>query len=220
MVRIAKAVWGFEPVDAVLTFDSCCNEHPAPKYYFELKDHTTGKFNIVINASFITAAITYVCMSSLGFLTFGENCAGFILDNYSYRDPLATLSRFGVALSVIFAYPLLFQGGRDGLWDLLGQTSASGTKRRLTTILLLTTITLLAIFVNDLTFVLSFGGATLSSAIIYIFPPLMFQSLVLNCTCLRTYRTNWEVRESEAMMWVGGLLGLCGAVVTVIRTFF
>lgn len=177
----------------------------------------------MVNASFILAAITYMCISSLGFLTFGANSAGFILDNYSYRDPLATLSRFGVALSVIFAYPLLFQGGRDGLWDLLGLSSTSNNNalaRRITTILLLATVTWLAIFVNDLTFVLSFGGATLSSAIIYIFPPLMFQSLVLNCTCVRTYRTNWEVKESQIMMWVGGLLGVCGAVVTVIRTFF
>ncbi|CAB9511154.1 Sodium-coupled neutral amino acid transporter 1 [Seminavis robusta] len=193
----------------------------ASKYYYELRDHTTGRFNVVVNASFFSAAITYMCISTLGFLTFGENSAGFILDNYSYRDPLAALSRFGVALSVIFAYPLLFQGGRDGLWDLLGQTSSSSScSKRTTTILLLSTVTVLAIVVSDLTFVLSFGGATLSSAIIYIFPPLMFQSLVLNCTCVATYTSNWEVRESEIMMWVGGILGVCGAVVTVVRTFF
>jgi amino acid permease len=192
----------------------------APKYYFELEDHTTGRFNVVVNASFFFSALTYICISSLGFLTFGENSAGFILDNYSYRDPLATISRFGIALSVIFAYPLLFQGGRDGLWDILGQRDTSSLERRTTTVVLLTTVTLLAIFVNDLTFVLSFGGATLSSAIIYIFPPLMFQALVLNCTCLRTYRTNWEIKESEVMMWIGGAIGLCGAVVTIIRTFF
>ena len=166
------------------------------------------------------AALTYIIISSIGFLTFGENCSGFILDNYSYRDPLATLSRFGVALSVIFAYPLLFQGGRDGLADLLGQRERSSLSRRTTTVLLLTMVTLLAIWLPDLTFVLSFSGASLSSAIIYIFPPLMFQALVLNCTCLQTFRTNLEVKKSQAMVWVGGCLGICGCVVTVIRTFF
>lgn len=192
----------------------------APKYYFELEDHTTGRFNVVVNASFLIAASTYTCISSLGFLTFGQNSAGFILDNYSYRDPFATVSRFGVAFSVIFAYPLLFQGGRDGLWELFGQSGASLVERQTTTIMLLALVTLLAVWVPDLTFVLSFGGATLSSAIIYIFPPLMFQSLVINCTCVKTYTSNWEVRESEVMIWVGGCLGLCGAAVTVIRTFF
>lgn len=159
-------------------------------------------------------------ISSIGFLTFGENSAGFILDNYSYKDPLATISRFGIALSVIFAYPLLFQGGRDGLRDLVGFADSNSTERAFITTVLLTTITFLAVYLDDLTFVLSFGGATLSSAIIYIFPPLMFQSLVLNCTCMTTYRTNWEVRESTAMMWIGGILGLCGAVVSILRTFF
>ena len=193
----------------------------APRYYFELVDHTTGRFNVVVNASFLFAAITYACISSIGFLTFGKNCSGFILDNYSYRDPLATVSRFGVALSVIFAYPLLFQGGRDGMWGLLGQrSSASAGSRRFTTVMLLLIVTVLAIWLPDLTFVLSFSGATLSSAIIYIFPPLMFQALVLNCTCLHTFRTNWEIKESQAVVWIGGFLGLCGAVVTVIRSFF
>lgn len=191
----------------------------APKYYYELKDHTTGRFNVVVNASFFLAAMTYICISSVGFSTFGENSAGFILDNYSYRDPLATISRFGIALSVIFAYPLLFQGGRDGLRDLLRSSDTRSTTGASVTTILLSGITILAIYLDDLTFVLSFGGATLSSAIIYVFPPLMFQSLVLNCTCLTTYRTNWEVQESMAMMLVGGILGLCGAIVTIIRTF-
>lgn len=192
----------------------------APKYYFELKDHTTGRFNVVVNSSFLLAAVTYVVVSSLGFLTFGAHSAGFILDNYSYRDPLATLARFGVALSVIFAYPLLFHGGRDSLLEMWGRHNPTPWEVRLVTALLLSIVTTLAISVNNLTFVVSFSGATMSSLIIYIFPPLMFGAFVKNCTCMATYRTNWEVKESVAMMVVGGTLGVCGAVVTVIRTFF
>ena len=191
----------------------------APKYYYELVDHTPQRFDTVVTISFVLSAITYVCISSLGFLTFGGNSAGFILDNYSYRDPWAALSRFGIALSVIFAYPLLFQGGRDGLWDLLDQRDASTINRQTTSVMLLSTITLLAICVPDLTFVLSFGGATLSSTIIYIFPPLMFQALVSNCTYLRTNTTDWEVMKSWAMFIVGAILGICGAFVTIIREF-
>jgi len=201
----------------------------APKYYYELEDHTTGRFNVVINFSFFFAGLTYMVISSLGFLTFGENSSGFILDNYSYRDNLATVARLGVALSVIFAYPLLFLGGRDSWmalfgWDNLSNNnsslSSSSTRRQSVTIFLLATITVLAIFMSDLTFVLSFSGATLSAAIIYVFPPLMFQALVLNCTCLQTYRTNWEIKESRMMLYLGVVLGICGAVVTTIRTFF
>ena len=192
----------------------------APKYYFELKEHTTGRFNVVVNVSFFLACLTYMMISSLGFLTFGENSSGFILDNYSYRDDWASLSRFGVALSVIFAYPLLFHGGRDGFLSLMGWPIEDGPRARIVSAVLLAVITILATFVSDLTFVLSFSGATLSAAIIYLFPPLMFQALVLNCTCLQTYSNNVEVKQSRAMTYFGAVVGTCGAVVTIVRTFF
>ncbi len=205
----------------------------APKYFYELKDHTTGRFNIVVTFGFLFAAITYTVVSTMGFLTFGENSMGFVLDNYSYRDPLATVARFGVAVSVIFAYPLLFHGGRDGLLALLktlsstttvgtssGSSSYTQTESNIVTVLLLSTVTALAIYVNDLTFVLSFSGATMSSLIIYIFPPFMFSSLVKNCCCCVSKDTDREVKLGYVMMISGAVLGVAGAYVAVERAFF
>jgi amino acid permease len=196
----------------------------APKYYYELKDHTTGRFNIVITVGFMLAAITYTIVSSLGFLTFGQNSLGFILDNYSYRDPLATIARFGVAISVIFAYPLLFHGGRDGLLALLkpkqssttsSTTTVSQLESNIVTVVLLSFVTVLAIYVNNLTFVLSFSGATMSTLIIYIFPPIMFVSLVTNCCCHMNKETEREVKLAYLMMIIGGILGIGGAYVSI-----
>ena len=201
----------------------------APKYYYELKDHTTGRFNIVVTTGFLLAAITYTIVSSLGFLTFGQNSLGFILDNYSYRDPLATIARFGVAISVIFAYPLLFHGGRDGLLALLkpkqSSTSSATTttttptvsqlESNVVTVGLLSFVTVLAIYVNNLTFVLSFSGATMSTLIIYIFPPIMFISLVTNCCCHMNKETEREVKYAYLMMIIGGILGIGGAYVSI-----
>ncbi len=210
----------------------------APKYYYELKDHTTGRFNIVVTFGFLFAAITYTVVSCMGFLTFGENSMGFILDNYSYRDPLATVARFGVAVSVVFAYPLLFHGGRDGLISLVNTVSTTTTngtafdsnstrirdptqtESNIVTVLLLSAVTALAIYVNDLTFVLSFSGATMSSLIIYIFPPFMFSSLVKNCCCFVSDETDREVRLGYVMTFIGGILGIAGAYVSIERAFF
>jgi amino acid permease len=224
---------------------------------------------VVIYISFFCACLTYTVISSLGFLTFGSHAAGFILDNYSYRDQWASVSRFGIALSVIFAYPLLFLGGRDGCLALLQSTGLpqhqtidhdeeeqeserpqlyqelqqqqyqQQQQQQLPqrqhqehgpqggiipiTFVLLGTITWLAIYIPDLTFVLAFSGATLSSCIIYIFPPLMFQALVLLQGTERlttTYPTqHWDIQKSQAMLCLGVVLGVAGAVVTVIRTF-
>jgi amino acid permease len=195
----------------------------APKYYYELKDRSFERFNIVVNASFFCAGVTYVTISSLGFLTFGEHSAGFILDNYSNHDRWASASRMGVALAVLFSYPLVFLGAREG-WVALMVAHAAPTdavpNRKLITVVLLATITALAILVPNLTFVLSFSGATLSSCIIYIFPSLMFQALVRNCSSLQMCTSNWKIKESVAMMWMGVGLGICGAVVSVVRTYF
>ena len=210
----------------------------APKYYYELRDHTTGRFNIVVTFGFFFAAVTYTVVSTLGFLTFGENSKGFILDNYSYRDPLATIARFGIAVSVISAYPLLFHGGRDGLVDLLKTISSirrigspadsvnartslpTQTESNTVTVILLSTVTALAIYVNDLTFVLSFSGATMSSLLIYIFPPFMFTALVKNCCCYDTDYTEREMKLGYVMMIVGAALGTAGAYVSIERAFF
>jgi len=206
----------------------------APKYYYELRDHTMGRFNVVVTFGFLFAAVTYTLSATLGFLTFGQNSSGFILNNYSYRDPLATAARFGVAVSVIFAYPLLFHGGRDGLLDLLETLSSSSssntntnrtsairnrTESNIATVLLLFTVTVLSIYINDLTFVLSFSGATMSTLIIYIFPPLMFSSLIKNCCCYVDKDTDREVLLGNAMMIIGAIFGVAGAYVSIERAF-
>lgn len=201
------------------------HSHSAPKYYHELKDRSTRRFNIVVNVSFFCAGATYMIISSLGYLTFGEHSAGFILDNYSNDDRWASASRLGVALAVLFSYPLVFLGAREGFVALMVAHSAptdAVPNRKLITVVLIATITALAILMPNLTFVLSFGGATLSSCIIYIFPSLMFQALVRNnCYSLQvSTSSNWDMKQSVAMMWMGVGLGICGAVVSVVRTYF
>ena len=88
------------------------------------------------------------------------------------------------------------------------------------TVLLLSTVTALAIYVNDLTFVLSFSGATMSSLIIYIFPPFMFSALVKNCCCYVNEDTDRELKLGHAMMVTGAILGAGGCYVSIERAFF
>jgi len=75
----------------------------APKFYRELKDNTVSRFNTVTGASFGISILIYAAVSALGFLTFGANSAGLILNNYSTKDVLIGFSRFAVALSLVFS---------------------------------------------------------------------------------------------------------------------
>jgi amino acid permease len=75
----------------------------APKFYNELKNNTIGRFNTVVSTSFGISIAIFGVIASLGFLTFGETCSGLILNNYSSKDVLMSLSRVAVAISIVFS---------------------------------------------------------------------------------------------------------------------
>lgn len=167
----------------------------APKFYRELKDSDTQpkRFHLgVVASSFGISFLFYALVSSLGYLTFGSATQGMILSNYSTKDVLISVSRFALALSLIPSYPLIFVGLRDGIVDLFNQLSPllrRDKKDKATQQLVLTNcqsdrltvglvslITILALKITDLRFVTSISGALLGTALIFIFPPLMFRS--------------------------------------------
>jgi drug/metabolite transporter superfamily protein YnfA len=53
-------------------------------------------------------------------------------------------------------------------------TKPSETQRRAWTVGLLSLVSTIAVFLTDLGFVNSFGGALIASGIIYVFPAMMF----------------------------------------------
>jgi hypothetical protein len=102
-----------------------------------------------------------------------------ILNNYSTRDGLISFSRFAVALSLVFSYPLLFVGFRDGVMDILSipeEKRKNDTLNNALLVGLLGIITACALKVTDLTLVVSMSGALLGTALIFIFPTLMFRA--------------------------------------------
>ncbi len=151
----------------------------APKYYAELRNPTVPRYNVVVASAFAASIALFSAVASIGFLTFGANSAGLILDNYSTADPLATMSRVAIATSIIFSYPLTFVGIREGVFDLMKVPVSDRTPGRVNrmSVVILAVVTGLALVLKDLSFVLSFGGATLGNAIVFLFPTMMFRAL-------------------------------------------
>jgi len=152
----------------------------APKFYRELKNNTMKRFNSVVATSFSISVVFYAAVSAMSFLTFGSATAAMVLSNYSTKDALLSASRFAVGLSLIFSYPLLFVGARDGLLDLaqVAESKRSPALLNQVTVGLLAVVTALALKVTDLTFVASVSGALLGTSLIFIFPTLMFRAAV------------------------------------------
>lgn len=135
-----------------------------------------GRFTQVIAWSFGTSVALYSVITALGFLTFGAASNGLILNNYSTQDVLMSLSRIAVALSVTGSYPLLFDGTRDGLMDLFRVTKEkrSNSLFNKITVAVLALTTVVASKLTDLGLVASVGGATFGTALVFIYPTIMF----------------------------------------------
>jgi amino acid permease len=99
---------------------------------------------------------------------------GLILNNYSTKDTLMSLSRIAIAISITCSYPLIFVGARDGLLDLFRVKNRNDKLLNQITFGLLGIITLAASRLTDLGLVASVGGATFGTALVFIYPTVMF----------------------------------------------
>ena len=87
----------------------------APDFYKSLKDNTMERFGLVTTFGFIMTAFISVAMMALGFLTFGGNSCGMILNNYSHKDIGATFCRLLMGISLIGSYPFVFKAVKASL---------------------------------------------------------------------------------------------------------
>lgn len=145
----------------------------------------------------------------MGFLTFGAHSDSYILNNYSSKDVLATVSRLAIGLCSLVSYPLNFIGVRDNCLDILGITDEIDTSAKLNvvTILLLSLMTLTSCFVTDLGLINSVGGGTTVTLVCFIFPAFMFREGMRKHGGVGP---QWEVWIVMALMVVGVVLGIIG----------
>lgn len=197
--------------------ESYIAHYNAPRFWIELKNRTVHRFTTVVSCSFGISAIYYIIVTSLGFLTFGANSSGFILDNYSTNDVLASISRACVGFSLIFTYPIIFVGFRDAMLDVLMIPHEKRTSHNLNllTLILLTIITVLAILLKDLGVVVAVGGGTLGTAVVFIVPTMMFCRAVTLLGDKATVELKRETIFTNVLMWFGIFIGVVGVWLAV-----
>jgi hypothetical protein len=107
----------------------------------------------------------------------------------------------------------MFVGSRDGALDLCKVPEEKRVTSLLnqTTFVLLGMITALAWKLTDLSFVSSISGAVFGTALIFVFPPLMFRGAIKN---LGDKATDQQKREAKFAM----VVNLIGIVVAAIGT--
>lgn len=194
----------------------------APKFYNELKDANMERFNTVVKGGFASSILLFIFIMSIGFLTFGGNSLGFVLNNYSGNDPLATIARFAIGLALVTGYPFTFSALRDGLLD-LGQLKGAARDNAMTPITLVTLsiLTGLAIVLKDVGFVVSISGAMFGCAVMFIIPAVLnicnLQKNARSRGVAMSQSGRFEVIANYGMMLTGIIMAVIGVVVSVLR---
>jgi len=149
----------------------------APLFFEQLAPGPDGskskRFALVSMIGFGTAALIYSLVMVGGFVTFGLNSSGLILNNYASADPLAELARAAIALSLITAYPLVFFSLRKQVVSAMAKRGMDLLNPGRLNIGLLVLVTLCALCLHDLGKVASFAGACFGTFLIYVAPALM-----------------------------------------------
>lgn len=147
----------------------------APKFWNELKDQSMPRYNTVVASAFGFALCIYLAVMWTGFLTFGGNSKGFLLNNYASSDRFATFARLAIGAGILFGYPLTFSALREGVMDVLKIPDGAPRDKATTplTIIMLGAITSLALVLKNVGLVVAFGGALIGAMLIYFVPAVM-----------------------------------------------
>lgn len=192
----------------------------APSFYEQLDpgphDNRAVRFCIVSLLGFGAAVIVFSVVMAGGFMTFGSNSSGLILDNYAPSDHLASFGRFALVLSVTTAYPLVFLSVREVTLDFMGADVVQFAEQSpaLLTLFILIIITGVALWLTDLGKLVSFAGAAFGSFIIYVAPALMAlgaQRKKLGSSVLKLDGA-WHSVLQLVMIVLGIVLGMIGAL--------
>jgi sodium-coupled neutral amino acid transporter 11 len=196
-----------------------------PEFYQTLENRSVKRFGMLATLGFSSVMVLSVYMMCVGFMTFGGACNGMILNNYSTLDPAATLCRLLMGIALLGSYAFIGNVAKSSFYQLFYKGKEITDEIRIkTTQALVGTITALAMVLSDAGFVVSFTGALLGSALIYIIPPFLFlkstkrrvgAGLMSSTSTLKLERC-WN----RFLIVLGVFLAFAGGSMTVVNSFF
>jgi len=198
----------------------------APSFYKSMgHQKPLRKFGFMSAFGFLGVAIINAWILACGFLTFGGNSSGIILNNYSNIDVGAGICRFIFALSVIGTYPFMLFSMKNSFFQIFkrGRKISRALDVKVSRCIL-AAITALSMVIREAGFVNGFSGAVMGSALIYIFPPLMYHKQITRKiregSLLNTKRVQLERTFGWALVAFGVCTSVIGGTITVINSFF
>ena len=196
-----------------------------PDFYQNLKSTSVREFTKLSAVGFGATALISAFMMGIGFLAFGGATQGNVLNNYSALDGGATLCRLLLGVSLLGSYGFLGNACKKAYYQLRHKGKEVTDRLHYNTSrAMVAGLTCLALLIKDAGFVVSLTGAVLGSALIYMIPPFLWLrstkrrmdgGLLESSKSLRLERL-----ANKGLIGVGVILGLLGAYMSVLNSFF
>ncbi|XP_061824845.1 probable sodium-coupled neutral amino acid transporter 6 isoform X2 [Nerophis lumbriciformis] len=171
-----------------MAFSFLCHTAILP-IYCELDRPTKTKMQNVTNVSISLSFLLYLISALFGYLTFYAHVDSELLlgyDAYMPRDIMVMTVRLAILIAVLLTVPLIHFPARKAIILLLrGNHPFSWLIHITTTLVILGTVLMLAIFVPDIRNVFGVVGSTTSSCLLFVFPGIIY--LKISCQPLRSF---------------------------------
>ncbi|XP_037602657.1 probable sodium-coupled neutral amino acid transporter 6 [Sebastes umbrosus] len=160
-----------------MAFSFLCHTAILP-IYCELDRPTKAKMQKITNVSISLSFLVYLISALFGYLTFYDQVDSELLlgyDMYMPRDIMVMVVRLAILFSVLLTVPLIqFPARKAAVLLMYGRRPFSWPIHIILTLIILSVVLLLAIFVPDIKNVFGVVGATTSTCLLFIFPGIFY----------------------------------------------
>ncbi|KAK1791297.1 hypothetical protein P4O66_013309, partial [Electrophorus voltai] len=196
-----------------MAFSFLCHTAVMP-IYSELQQPSKYRMQNVANVSISLSFLVYLVSALFGYLTFYAQVDSELLlgyDAYLPHDVLMMSVRLAILLAVLLTVPLIHFPARKAVLMLFhAEREFSWFSHCVSTVLILTLVELLAIYVPDIRHVFGVVGSTTSTCLIFVYPGLFY--LRLSTDHIRSCTSVWAI----VLMVFGVLVGLLSLAVIII----
>ncbi|XP_074517727.1 putative sodium-coupled neutral amino acid transporter 6 [Sebastes fasciatus] len=160
-----------------MAFSFLCHTAILP-IYCELDRPTKAKMQKITNVSISLSFLVYLISALFGYLTFYDQVDSELLlgyDTYMPRDIMVMVVRLAILFSVLLTVPLIqFPARKAAVLLMFERRPFSWPIHIILTLIILSVVLLLAIFVPDIKNVFGVVGATTSTCLLFIFPGIFY----------------------------------------------
>ncbi|CAM2697009.1 unnamed protein product [Rotaria socialis] len=162
----------------VMAFAFMC-QHNSFLIYHSMNDKTLSRWRIVTSLTATIAFVFAAAYALTGYIVFGQQTEGDLLENYCHWDTLINIARLIYAINIMLTFPLECLVCRQVIEIVCSKWTSFSSDRNhyIITILIVIASVILSLSTDCLGIVLELNGLLVASSLAYILPALCYLKL-------------------------------------------